>query len=369
MWVHLPCTWNGLRKSFDAFMKLTSRQLDAHLKKSLLPVYLLSGDEPLQIQECADQIRGAALAQGFTERQVMHAETGFDWSTLQHEAAAMSLFAERKVLDFRLPSGKPGREGSAAIAAYLAHPPEDNLLLITAGKLDKSARNTAWFKAIDKSGAVIQVWELNPGDTLRFVRERLERAGFLPDQDAVRFLTERVEGNLLAAVQEIEKLRLLREPGQLAGDDILAAVVDSSRYDPFELADAALLGDARRVVKITQGLKGEDVPVNLVLWALTRDIRTLSDFATLQASGKNPNPALQAVWKNRQSMIHRAVRRHSAETWQQLLRFCTLIDRTAKGLRQGNSWDELLQLSLMLAGEPALDTSVLLVSTQIHLDQ
>lgn len=349
-------------------MKLTSHQLDAHLKKTLCPVYLLAGDEPLQMQECADAIRRTAMQQGFTERQVMHVESGFEWSSLQNEAAAMSLFAERKLLDLRLPTGKPGREGSAAIATYLKHLPEDNLLLINSGKLDRSARNTAWFKAIDRVGAVIQVWELNPVETLRFVRERLERSGFHPDQDAIRLLTERVEGNLLAAVQEIEKLRLLCEPGRLSGDDVLAAVVDSSRYDPFELADAALLGDSRRVVKIMHGLQGEDVPVNLVLWALTRDIRTLSDFSTLQASGKNPQSALQAVWKNRQSMVYRAVRRHSAENWQQLLRFCALIDRTAKGLRQGNCWDELLQLSLALAGKPALDAAALLTPGELHLD-
>ncbi|MGV6816236.1 MAG: DNA polymerase III subunit delta [Thiotrichales bacterium] len=349
-------------------MKLSSYQLESHLRKSLFPVYLLAGDEPLQMQECADLIRQTATEQGFTERQVMHVESGYDWSALENEAAAMSLFAERKLLDLRLPTGKPGRDGSAALTGYLERPPEDNLLLITSGKLDKSARNTAWFKAIDRAGGVLQVWDLNPAETLKFVGARLERAGFQPESEAVRLLTERVEGNLLAAVQEIEKLRLLRDPGCLSTDDVLAAVVDSSRYDPFELADAALLGDARRVVKIMEGLQGEDIAVNLILWALTRDVRVLSDFSSLQASGKNPQPALKSVWKNRQSMILRAAKRYQAEHWQQLLRFCALIDRTVKGLRQGNSWDELLQLALALAGRPALDVSVLLLPSELYLD-
>ena len=336
-------------------MKLPFARLDAQLAKSLAPVYLLAGDEPLQKMEAADAIRAAAQKQGFSERQVIDVEAGFDWSQLEGEAAAMSLFAERKIIDLRLPSGKPGRDGSRAIVNYLAHPPEDNLLLIQTGKLDRGAMNSAWVKAIDKAGVVMQIWDLNPADTLKLVAERLGRAGFQADRDAARLLTERVEGNLLAAVQEIEKLRLIRDPGPLSVEDIAAAVADSARYTPFELADAALLGDARRALKILRGLEGEGVHPNVILWGLARDVRVLADYSALQTHGHSPQAAMQGVWKNRQSMLHRAVRRLDADGWARLLRHCARIDRIAKGIGEGNVWDELLQLTLALAGQPLLE--------------
>ena len=336
-------------------MKLPFARLDAQLAKSLAPVYLLAGDEPLQKMEAADAIRAAAQKQGFSERQVIDVEAGFDWSQLEGEAAAMSLFAERKIIDLRLPSGKPGRDGSRAIINYLAHPPEDNLLLIQTGKLDRGAMNSAWVKAIDKAGVVMQIWDLNPADTLKLVAERLGRAGFQADRDAARLLTERVEGNLLAAVQEIEKLRLIREPGPLSVEDVAAAVADSARYTPFELADAALLGDARRALKILRGLEGEGVHPNVILWGLARDVRVLADYSALQTHGHSPQAAMQGVWKSRQSMLHRAVRRLDADGWAGLLRHCARIDRIAKGIGEGNVWDELLQLTLALAGQPLLE--------------
>ena len=336
-------------------MKLPFAQLENHLSKQLAPVYLIAGDEPLQKMEAADAIRRSAQSRGFSERQVIHVEAGFDWSMLEGEAAAMSLFAEKKIIDLRLPTAKPGREGSKAIVHYMKQPPEDNLLLIQAGKVDRSGTTTAWFKAIDKAGVVMQIWDLKPAETMRLVAERLGKAGFTADRDAVKLLTERVEGNLLAAVQEIEKLRLIRDPGPLSGEDVIAAVADSARYDPFELADAALLGDARRTLKILHGLQGEGVHPNVILWALTRDIRVLADYSSLQAHGHSPQSALQGVWKNRQTMLHRAVRRHDAATWAALLRHCARVDRIAKGIGEGNIWDELLQLTLAFAGQPVLE--------------
>ncbi len=336
-------------------MKLPFARIEAHLAKDLAPVYLLAGDEPLQKMEAADAIRAAAQKAGFSERQVIHVEPGFDWSLLEAEAAAMSLFAEKKIIDLRLPSGKPGRDGSKAITTYLSHPPADNLLLIQTGKLERSAMTSAWVKAIDKAGVVMQIWDLNPADTLKLVAERLRRAGFQPDRDAARLLTERVEGNLLAAVQEIEKLKLIREPGPLSAEDVIAAVADSARYTPFELADAALLGDARRALKILRGLEGEGVHPSVILWGLARDIRVLADYSELQSHGHSPQAAMQGVWKNRQSMLHRAVRRHDAAGWARLLRHCARLDRIAKGVGEGNVWDELLQLTLDLAGQPILE--------------
>ena len=343
-------------------MKLAIKQLEGHLKNKLAPVYLLCGDEPLQMMESADSIRRAANEQGFRERQVMHVEAGFDWSELQGSAASMSLFAERKVIDLRMPTGKPGREGGAALREYTQHLSGDNILLIQTGKLDKNVRNSAWVKALEKVGVYIQIWDLSPSETLHFVTERLQQAGFQPDREAAKLLTERVEGNLLAAAQEIEKLGLLHQPGPLAAKAIVEAVTDSSRHDPFELADAALMGDAQRCLKILSALKGEGVHENIILWALSRDIRSLADYVGMREAGHNPEPALAHVWAKRKNLLHKASHRHVAAVWQQLLRQCVVLDHTIKGLQQGNAWDDLLQLTLWLAGEPIFDSGVIELS-------
>ena len=343
-------------------MKLAVKQLDGHLKNKLAPVYLLCGDEPLQMMESADAIRRAANEQGFTERQVMHVEAGFDWSQLQGEAASMSLFSERKVLDLRMPTGKPGREGGAALREYTRHLSEDNILLLQSGKLDKNVRNSAWVKALEQAGVYIQIWDLGPADSLRFVIERLQQAGFQPDHEAAKLLTERVEGNLLAAVQEIEKLSLLHPPGPLAGKAIVEAVTDTSRHDPFELVDAALMGDAQRCLKILFTLKAGGVHENIILWALSRDIRSLVDYVEMREAGHNPEPALASVWAKRKILLQKASHRHPASVWQQLLNRCVALDHVIKGLQQGNAWDDLLQLTLWFAGEPLFDSQIMELS-------
>lgn len=335
-------------------MKLKEQDLQAHLKKPLLPVYLVSGDEPYQLLKATDSIREAATAQGFTERTVFHVDTSFDWSELSGEAAAMSLFAERKLLDLRMPSGKPGREGGKAIQAYCANPSADNVLLIRAGKLDRSAKSSAWVKALDKLGAWVEVWDKNPAQTLQFVGQQLQQAGFQADRDAVKVLTERVEGNLLAASQEIEKLKLIRDPGPIDAATIKSLVADSARYDPFELIDAALLGDTHRTIKMLWGLKGEGAAVNQVLWSVSRDVRILADFTAMRDAGNPADVVLRQVWGNRQQVLQRAAGRHSPERWARLLRRCIELDQLVKGILKGDAWDELLQLLMWIAGKPAL---------------
>lgn len=335
-------------------MKLQPQQLDAHLKQGLAPVYFLTGDEPLQLQEAVDAIRAAAQAAGYTERQVMQVEQGFDWSRLQGEAAAMSLFAEKRILDLRLPSAKPGREGGAALKAYAQNPPSDTLLLVQAGKLESSARNAAWVKALDKAGVMIQVWPLNPAQTQQWLERRLRAAGFQPEREAVQLLSGRVEGNLLAASQEVEKLRLLHESGPLTAEDVIAAVADSSRYTSFELADTALQGNLMRAVKILQGLREEGVNEIPILWTLARDIRMLADYHELAAQGENPGQALRAAWRNRQPLLRQAAERLSLAACRRLLMQCAEVDAVCKGQQAGNSWDGLLQLVTALGGKRLL---------------
>lgn len=333
-------------------MRLRPEQLQAHLTKSLAPVYLISGDEPLQLQEAADAIRTAARTQGFSERQVLHVESSFDWGVLAAEANALSLFAERKIIDLRLPSAKPGDKGSKALVEYTARPPEDNLLLITAGKLEREQQNSKWFKAIDGCGVVVQVWPLEHKALPGWIQSRLATRGLSATPEAVALLAERVEGNMLAAAQEVEKLAMLYGEGQLDVEAVRGAVADSSRYDVFELSDAALAGDATRCARILEGLHGEgDEPV-LILWALVREIRTLALISAAQANG-TPLDALfseHRIWDKRKPLFRAALGRHPARRWQQLLRRAARADRVCKGMEQGSAWDELLQLSLLMAG-------------------
>jgi len=336
-------------------VKLRPEQLAAHLRQGLAPVYVLSGDEPLQLQEAADAIRAAARAAGHTERRVLHAEPGFDWSVLSGEAAALSLFAERRLLDLRLPSGKPGKDGARVLAEYARAPAEDTVLLLQLPKMARRDLAAAWLRALERAGVLIQVWPLNPAQTLRFVGERLQRAGFRPDRAAVRALTERVEGNLLAAVQEIEKLALLREPGPLGAADVLAATADSARYDPFELSEAALRGDRRRCLRVLRGLQGEGVHPSQVLWALARDVRILADYSARAAAGHDPAAALRDIWqREHQGLLRKAAGRADPATWRAALARCAAVDRCIKGLAPGNPWDELLQLAFLVAGQPLL---------------
>ena len=211
-------------------MRVYPEQLSAALKRQLLPVYLVSGDEPLQLQECSDLVRREARAQGCTDREVIDASpAGFNWQDILHSASSMSLFAERKLLELRLPSGKPGADGSKALCEYLDIAGGEDVLLIIAGKIDKSSTNSKWFKALDKAGAVIQVWPVEARNLPKWLRQRVSAAGMGIDDDALQLLCDRVEGNLLAAVQEVEKLKLLVSDSRITARTVLESVSDNAR--------------------------------------------------------------------------------------------------------------------------------------------
>jgi DNA polymerase-3 subunit delta len=337
-------------------MQLRPEQLEAHLKKTLAPVYFISGDEPLRVLEAADAVRAAARARGYTEREVMTVQAGFDWHSLLAEAGNLSLFAERTVIDLRLPSGKPGDAGAKALREYAERPPEDTLLLVTAGKLEPAARKSKWLLALEQAGVVILVWPMNADEFPGWVEARMRRCGLVPTSAAVRLLAERVEGNLLAGAQEIEKLYLLRGAGPLDAPDILQLVADQARYDVYGLVDAALAGQAARCVHILQGLQAEGTVPVVVLWALARELRQLASMAAQLAAGQAV-PAVLAkyqVWANRKGLVGNALQRLPVAQCRRLLRQCAVLDRVCKGQAGGNAWDELLQLILQLAGRPVL---------------
>ena len=331
-------------------MKIFPDKLEAALKKDLLPIYFFSGDEPLQLGEAADAVRRAAREQGYTEREVMHVDKGFDWNELLMASNAMSLFAEKRVIDLRLPSGKPGKDGGAALAEYAERPPEDTVLLISSGKVDKRSQSAKWYKALDKVGATLQVWPVETADMPRWLDQRLRSRGLQADKDAVRMIAERVEGNLLAAAQEVDKLVLLNGTGALSLEQVEEAVSDSARFDVFGLVDAALEGDAARLTRMLDGLRGEGVEPILVLWALTRELRSLAGMAAQIESGKGIDGVLSQVWGKRKGPVKTGLQRHNKARWQQMLRRTARLDRVIKGAAPGNAWDELLQLGLLMAG-------------------
>ncbi|WP_407312585.1 DNA polymerase III subunit delta [Pseudomonas sp. nanlin1] len=338
-------------------MKLAPAQLNKHLQGVLAPVYVVSGDDPLLCQEAADAIRGAARQQGFDERQVFSADASFDWGTLLQAGASLSLFAQKRLLELRLPSGKPGDKGAAALMEYCARPAEDTLLLVSLPKLDGSAQKTKWAKALIDGQAVqfIQIWPVDAGQLPQWIRQRLSQAGLAAQQDAVELIAARVEGNLLAAAQEIEKLKLLAEDHQVTVETVQAAVADSARFDVFGLVDAVLNGHAAHALRMLEGLRGEGVEPPIVLWALARELRVLGGLAQQYSQGvpldKAFSLARPPVWDKRKPLMSKALQRYSAQRWGQLLQDAQRIDAQIKGQAAGSPWTSLSRLALLMAGQ------------------
>jgi DNA polymerase-3 subunit delta len=335
-------------------MRIHPDRLTAHLEGPLSPVYLVSGDEPLQLGECCDAIRSAARAAGYKTREVLEAGSGFDWQALTAEAAAFSLFADKKLIDLRIPGGKPGNEGAKALGAYCLDPPPDTLLLITLPKIDRQQQNSKWFKAVDALGAVTQVWPVTPQRLPDWIERRLQDKGIRPTAGAVRMLADRVEGNMLAAQQEIEKLLLLHGQGPLDADQLAAAVADSARYDVFELVDSALRGEAARCVHILDGLRGEGLAPPVVLWALHRELRSMAQMSAEIARGTSPDQAISRarVFGKRTGLVRQAVAKLRTQQWLALLDQCHLADRAIKGAGGRQPWLLLEDIVLGMSGNP-----------------
>lgn len=332
-------------------MRLRPEQLAQHLAGHLAPAYLITGDEPLQANEACDAIRAAARAAGHATREILEAGNGFDWNTLIAEANAFSLFAEKKIIDLRIPGGKPGREGGKALAEYCQRPPDDTLLLLRLPKLERQQQNAKWFKSIEKLGVILQVWPIEPARLPQWIEQRMRKAGLQPDKDSVRLLADRVEGNLLAAHQEIEKLLLLHGPGKIDAAQLAQAVADSARYDVFELVDSALRGEAARSLRILDGLKGEGVAAPVVLWALHREIAMITGISADIAKGLSAEHALSRpqLWRNRQPLIRQALQRLKPPALLALLGRCQQADASAKGADPADPWLLLEQISLELS--------------------
>lgn len=322
-------------------------------------MYLVSGDESLLVQECADQIRAAARRGGCSERRVLDAgERNFGWQDLHQDASSMSLFAEQRLLELRIPNGKPGTEGSKALVEYLAAADGGDVLLIVAGKIDKASTNSKWYKALDQAGATVQVWPVNAQELPRWLEKRASAKGMRIDRDAVQLLAERVEGNLLAAVQELEKLSLVAGDAPISAQQVSDAVGISARYNLFALIDTALAGKTDDSLRMLHGLRAEGAQPPALLWGFVRELRLLRELTLLVSAGTAPSQALtQArVWKNRQGIMQAALGRHTADSCTHLLLLAAKIDASIKGYGEGRPWElmESLLLGLSRWGETPL---------------
>ena len=332
-------------------MKIAANQLQAHLQKSLAPCYLVTGDEHLLVAEALDAIRESAREQGFTSRDLHVATSGFDWAQLRDSSANLSLFAERRIVELRLPTGKPGRVGSQAIADLAEQTGPDLMLVVSGPKLDRNAQSSKWVKALAAKGVNLPIWPVGVRELPGWIAARMRRAGLEPDRDAVALVADRVEGNLLAAGQEIEKLRLLLGEGKVAVTDVRNAVANSSRFDAFKLVDASLAGDAKRALRILAGLATEGVEPVIIVWSLTRELRTLASLTDAIAQGQDLGSAMQksGVWRNRQSLVRSCIGRHQHGDFHRLLKLAYRADQAAKGQSWADPWQLATQIVLGIA--------------------
>lgn len=345
-------------------MQLRADRLTDELDRDLLRgAYLICGDEPLQVSECVDAVRAAARRLGIDERVVMHVEAGFDWHGFGAESGAMSLFSSRRLLELRIPSGKPGTEGAKALAAWAADSGGEDVLLVVCPRLDKRAQQAKWAQALAGRGALVSCYDIEPARLPGWLMARAGGIGLDLAEDAAALIAERSEGNMLAAAQELDKLRLLVGTATVDADTARSVIADSARHDVFELADAALAGESPRALRILRGLRAEGVEAQRVSWLLGREIGLLVGVMGAMAAGASEATALrdQRVWDKRVPLVKGAIRRHRRHGLLRLARLAARLERTGKGMTGGDPWQECTWLTMALAGHrlPGIEKALL----------
>lgn len=330
-------------------MRVKAELLQGALAKKLAAVYFLSGDEPLQLAEAADAIRAAAKKAGYNSREVYTLGSGFEWHDLAIVAGSLSIFADKKLIDLRMPTAKPGVEGAKALSSYCQRLTDDTILLVTCPKLEKASLKTKWLQSIDQAGVVIQVWPLDGADLIQWLQNRAGKRGLQLETEGIKALASRVEGNLLAASQEIEKLYVLYGNAVLSKQAVEEGVADSARFDVFKLTDSVLAGRVTRAVKILNGLKKEGIAAPVVLWALARETRMLINIKTAIKQGQRKESVFNnyRLWDKRKQLVDSAVSRMADQGLQQVLLLSSKADRQIKGQERGDSWETLLSICLL----------------------
>jgi len=335
-------------------MKIRPEHLSANISKGLSPVYLVTGDEPLLSEESCDAIRQTLHQQGFTEREVLHVDGNFSWEYLLECANALSLFAEKKIIELRFGKPKLNKKASEILQQYLANPAPDNILLMIADKAEGSAKNSAWFKAIDKSGVIVEIWPVEAPQLPNWIKQRAAQVQLNLNDEAVQLLCDRIEGNLLAAKQELSKLSLLFSDQLVTAEDVVDAVSDNSRYDIYGLSDAALQGDPSRCHKILQVLRQDGTEAPVVLWALSKELRSLAAIQHAQQTGQAFDQVCQKerIWGKRKPIARQAAQRIPHPHLQKALQECAATDKMIKGMLPGDPWMSLSNIAMTLAGKP-----------------
>lgn len=338
-------------------MSIRPEQLPAQLARSLAPVYLVAGTEPLLLQECRDQIIRAAQAQGYAERTVHEVTARFDWSRLAEESAAPSLFSSRRILDIRLPTGKPGSDGSAALVELAKAADPDVLVLVSAGEWSAAMRKLKWATTLAAAGVLVEIWPVKPAQLPDWIRQRMSRAGLDPEPAAVALLAELVEGNLLAAQQEVDKLVLLGRDTRVTTDDVERAVANSARFDAFRLVECALQGQLDECLRVAAGLQRTGVAIQAVTGAIYRELSIADSARSAIGAGEGEAAVFGRlrIWPARQAPLRRALRRLSARHFGDSFRALGLIDRQSKGRAEGDAWETLDHLLWFLCEPSSTD--------------
>ena len=332
-------------------MKLPLNQLSSHLERGLSRIYLVAADEPLLVAEATDDIRRAALGRGFDERRVYFVDRSTRWDNLTTEGDNLSLFSSRRILELRMNSPRPGDAGAKAIRALADSDDPDRIVIIAIQeKLDRNAQGSVWLKTIQERGVVVDIRPVERADLPRFITARAKRKGLTLDPKAAELLADRVEGNLLAADQELTKLALIVDGGSVDVEAVERSVATSARYDVFRLSDAVLAGDLARALTVLDGLRSEDVHPTLVLWALARDVMRLAALKQAAGKGRVADALMYKlqIWQNQQSVFMRAVGRYSDATLARLLQLTAQADRIVKGAERGPVWETVTSLILEL---------------------
>ncbi len=328
-------------------MQVKLADLGSHLASKLASIYFVSGDETLLVEEACDAVVAAARSQGFGERAVLYVDSGFKWNDVLQDLLSMSLFSEHRIVDVRVPGNKFDKEASEVLREYTARPVNDTLLLIRCERLDPRQRSSAWFKALDKTGVIVLIWPVSAAEMPRWLSRRLVDAGIKLDKEALQYLSQRVEGNLLAAVQEIEKLKLAALAEPIDVSSLTSVLEDAARYDTFVLIDAVFAGEPDRVSRIVVNLRQEGVALFAILGALTSQLRRLQTSARLPPQ--------------RQRLVNTFLKRlGSVRAIDRVLAQCALVDQQGKGQLLGDAWLSLESLLLRLAGArlPSLETQL-----------
>ncbi len=333
-------------------MKISTEQLPQNLAREVKPLYTVFGSETLLALEASDRIRARARSEGYSEREVLTADSGFKWNQLALAGSSQSLFATRKLLELRIPTGKPGKEGGEALQAYCRALPPDTVTLVYVPDLDWRGQKAAWFEALEHAGIAVEARPVARRALPQWVAGRLKEQGQVADAATLDFIADRVEGNLMAAHQEVQKLGLLFPQGLISFEQVSASVLDVARYDVFNLGEIMLEGDPLRLARVLDGLQGEGTAAPLVLWAFTEEIRAIGKILTGINSGKPASMMLREarIWgPSHQSAMQNNLKRFTLGQVTEALRHAAVIDRMVKGLVRGDSWNELLQLALRFA--------------------